>query len=212
MITVIGSLKGGSGKSTITFNLAVWLAYAQQNVLAIDADPQATLTDVVEVREEEGFEPAVKLAHKDMLYDRKALNSYDEVLVDVGTADLESMKQAIRVADRIVVPVPPSQADIWSTQRFLRLVNAVVGEGRRPEVMAFINRGDTHRAIRETDEAAAALISLPGIKFIKTRLAQRTAFRRSFSEGLAVFEMDPRSKGAKEWNALAAVLYAHVLG
>jgi len=212
MITVIGSLKGGSGKSTITFNLAVWLAYAQQNVLAIDADPQATLTDVVEVREEEGFEPAVELAHKELLYDRKELNSYDEVLVDVGTADLESMKQAIRVADRIVVPVPPSQADIWSTQRFLRLINAVVGEGRRPEVMAFINRGDTHRAIRETDEAAAALISLPGIKFIKARLAQRTAFRRSFSEGLAVFEMDPKSKGAKEWNALAAVLYAHVLG
>ena len=212
MITVIGSLKGGSGKSTITFNLAVWLAYAQQNVLAIDADPQATLTDVVEVREEEGFEPRVKLAHKELLYDRKALNEYDEVLVDVGTADLESMKQAIRVADRIVVPVPPSQADIWSTQRFLRLINAVVGEGRRPEVMAFINRGDTHKAIRETDEAAAALISLPGIKFIKTRLAQRTAFRRSFSEGLAVFEMDPRSKGAREWNALAAVLYAHVLG
>ncbi|HDK37740.1 MAG TPA: ParA family protein, partial [Thiolapillus brandeum] len=38
------------------------------------------------------------------------------------------------------------------------------------------------------------------------------AFRRSFSEGLAVFEMDPRSKGAAEWNALAAVLYAHVVG
>lgn len=38
MITVVGSLKGGSGKSTITFNLAVWLAMADQKVLAIDAD------------------------------------------------------------------------------------------------------------------------------------------------------------------------------
>lgn len=212
MITVIGSLKGGSGKSTITFNLAVWLAYAQQDVLAIDADPQATLTDVVEVREEEGIQPVVELAHKELLYDRQALNSHEEVLVDVGTADLQSLKQAIRIADRVVIPVPPSQADIWSTQRFLRLINAVVGEGRRPEVMAFINRGDTHRAIRETDEAAAALVSLQGVKFIKARLAQRTAFRRSFSEGLAVFELEPSSKAAREWNALAAVLYAHVLG
>lgn len=212
MITVIGSLKGGSGKSTIAFNLAVWLSGADQNVLIIDADPQATLTDVIEVREEEGFEPAVNLGSKALLGDVGELNSYDEVLVDVGTADLKSMKQALRVADRVIVPVPPSQADIWSTQRFLRLVDAVVGEGRRPEVMGFINRGDTHRSIRETDEAAAALISLPGIKFIKARLAQRTVFRRSFSEGLAVFELDARSKGAQEWNALAAVLYAHVVG
>ncbi len=212
MITLIGSLKGGSGKSTITFNLAVWLSLAEQNVLAIDADPQATLTDVVDVRAEEGYEPPVMLGSKNLLSNRKELDQYDEVLVDVGTADLHSFKQAISVADRIVVPVPPSQADIWSTQRFLRLVDSVVSDGRRPEVMGFINRADTHRAIRESDEAAAALVSLPGIKFIKARLAQRTAFRRSFSEGLAVFEMDPRSKGALEWHALAAVLYAHVVG
>ena len=50
MITVIGSLKGGSGKSTVTFNLAVWLAMAEVSVLVIDADPQATLSDVAEVR------------------------------------------------------------------------------------------------------------------------------------------------------------------
>ncbi len=212
MITLIGSLKGGSGKSTITFNLAVWLSLAEQNVLAIDADPQATLTDVVDVRAEEGYEPPVMLGSKSLLSNRKELDQYDEVLVDVGTADLHSFKQAIAVADRIVVPVPPSQADIWSTQRFLRLIDSVVSDGRRPEVMGFINRADTHRAIRESDEAAAALVSLPGIKFIKARLAQRTAFRRSFSEGLAVFEMDPRSKGALEWHALAAVLYAHVVG
>ena len=61
MITVVGSLKGGSGKSTVTFNLAVWLAMAERNVVAIDADPQATLTDVLDVRREEGFEPSIRL-------------------------------------------------------------------------------------------------------------------------------------------------------
>lgn len=211
MITVIGSLKGGSGKSTITFNLAVWLEMAEQHVLSVDADPQSTLTDVVEIREEEGFEPAVNLAPGKILEDRKQLNDYDEVLIDVGTADLKRLKEAVKIADRIVVPVPPSQADVWSTQRFLRLVDSVSGD-RKPDIMGFINRGDTHHAVRESDETAAALVSLPGLKFIKARLSQRTVFRRSFSEGLAVFEMDPRSKGAQEWNALASVLYAHVVG
>ena len=210
MITVIGSLKGGSGKSTVTFNLAVWLAMAEQQVMTIDGDPQATLSDVVDVRREEGFTPPVELGSIELLEDPAALAPYDEVLVDVGTASMDNMRTAVRVADRIVVPVPPSQADIWSTQRFIRFVTAQAGSST-PELLGVINRGDTHAAVRESDEAAAALVSLPDIRFIKARLAQRTVFRRSFSEGLAVFELDPRSKGAQEWNSLTALLYPHLV-
>jgi chromosome partitioning protein len=205
MITVIGSLKGGSGKSTVTFNLAVWLEMAEAEVLVIDADPQATLSDVSEVRTEEGFEPFLTIKSASALT-RKKLSGYDEVLIDVGASDIESMKSALALADRVVIPVPPSQADIWSTQRFLNFLDEAV-EGERPELIAFINRADTHHAIRESDEAAAALVSLPDVRFIKHRLCQRTVFRRSFSEGLAVYELDPRGKGSKEFYALTAALY-----
>ena len=211
MITVIGSLKGGSGKSTVTFNLGIWLAMAEQDVVVIDADPQATLTDALEVRREEGYEPMVERLDPSMMHDRDELERHDEVLIDVGTASMDNLRLAVAIADRLIVPVPPSQADIWSTQRFLRFIDATTGE-RKPEVLGFINRGDTHRSVRESDEAAAALVSLPGIRYLRPRLAQRTVYRRSFSEGLAVFEQEPRGKGAAEWNALAAVLYADVLG
>jgi chromosome partitioning protein len=212
MITMIGSLKGGSGKSTVTFNLAVWLALAGADVAVVDADPQATLSDVLQVRGEEGYRPEVVREPVSALHeDLDRLRDYGQVLVDVGTASMDNLKRAIAVADRILIPVPPSQADIWSTQRFLRFVAANMGE-QRPEILGFINRADTHHAIRESDEAAAALVSLPGIQYLKPRLAQRTAYRRSFSEGLAVFEQQPRSKGAAEWNALAAVLYPELLG
>ncbi|MCU7920773.1 MAG: ParA family protein [Candidatus Thiodiazotropha sp. (ex Dulcina madagascariensis)] len=205
MITVIGSLKGGSGKSTVTFNLAVWLEMAEAEVLVIDADPQATLSDVSEVRTEEGFEPFLNIKDASAL-SRKKLAGYDEVLIDVGTSDIEAMKLALALADRVVIPVPPSQADIWSTQRFLNFLDEAV-DGDRPELLTFINRADTHHAIRESDEAAAALVSLPEVRFVKHRLCQRTVFRRSFSEGLAVYELDPRGKGSKEFYALTAALY-----
>ena len=210
MITVIGSLKGGSGKSTVAFNLAVWLAMAEANVLVVDADPQATLTDVAEVRMEEGFEPNLLVKDVSALT-KTRLKGYDEVLVDVGTADMESMKTALGLADRVLIPVPPSQADIWSTQRFLRFLSDTVVDSD-PELLAFINRADTHHAIRESDEAAAALVSLAGVKFIKQRLCQRTVFRRSFSEGLAVFELEPRGKGAREFYSLTSALYPTYLG
>jgi chromosome partitioning protein len=209
MVTVIGSLKGGSGKSTVTFNLAVWLAMADVKVLVVDADPQATLSDVIEVRREEGFDPVLRVSDKSALsaaYTKKA----DETLIDVGTSDMTAMHQALQLCDRVLVPVPPSQADIWSTQRFIHMVRSALGS-RKVDILGFINRGDTHHAVRETNEAAAALVSLPGIKYIKPRLSQRTVFRRSFSEGLAVFELEPRGKGAKEFYALAAALYQNLV-
>ena len=209
MITVIGSLKGGSGKSTLSFNLAVWLAMAEAKVQLIDADPQATLTDVVDVRLEEAFTPKLKVKGK-LGLSPELLASADETLIDIGTADMEALRLALKLCDRVVVPVPPSQADIWSTQRFIHLVESTVPQNT-PKIMGFINRGDTHHSVRETNETAAALVSLPGIKYIKPRIATRTVFRRSFSEGLAVFELEPRGKGAKEFFALAATLYPHLV-
>ncbi|WP_058556066.1 AAA family ATPase [Thiohalocapsa sp. ML1] len=210
MITVIGSLKGGSGKSTLTFNLGVWLAMADMDVQLIDADPQATLLDVTEVRAEEGFQPKLLVRDRSALT-AEGLAEHEETLIDIGTADMDAMRTALSFCQRVVLPVPPSQADIWSAQRFARLVRSVEAQGAAPEIIGFINRGDTHHAVRETNEAAAALVSLPDVRFIKPRLSQRTVFRRSFSEGLAVFELEPRGKGAKEFYALAATLFPHLL-
>ncbi|WP_295581904.1 AAA family ATPase [uncultured Lamprocystis sp.] len=209
MITLVGSLKGGSGKSTVTFNLGVWLAMANVKVQLVDIDPQATLTDVTEVRQEERFDPPLRVGDRQLL-SREQLRGADETLIDVGTADMESLRLALSLCDRVIVPVQPSQADIWSVQRFVHLVSSVE-RAQPPEVLGFINRGDTHHAVRETNEAAAALVSLPGIRFIKPRLSQRTVFRRSFSEGLAVFELESKGKAAREFLALAAVLYANLV-
>jgi chromosome partitioning protein len=177
----------------------------------LDIDPQATLRDVVEIREEEGYKPVIHAEGKEAL-DDPTLGDADEVLIDIGTADIEAMKRALIMSDRILVPVPPSQADIWSTQRFVRLVDGLTKDNeKRPEIIGFINRGDTHHAVKETHEAAAALVALPGLRFIRRGLLLRTMFRRSFSEGLAVFEMKPSSKGASEFNALCGQLYQHLL-
>lgn len=206
MITVIGNLKGGTGKSTVAFNLAVWLKLQRGAVTLFDLDPQKTLSDVVDIRDEEDYEPELEVFD-----DIAALNAWknkkSEVIVDVGTADFEAMKAALKLADRVITPVPPSQADIWSTQRFIKIIREQCGADNMPNVLGFINRADTHRGVRETDEAEEALDYLKSIKHIELRLYQRTAYRRSFSEGLAVFEMQPTSKASQEILALARYLY-----
>jgi len=209
MITVVGNLKGGSGKSTVAFNLSVWLALHGAQVSAYDLDPQRTLSDVMEVRNEEGYTPLISLQSggRELMGDIRGRSG--EVVVDIGTADMEALKGALSIADRIIVPVPPCQADIWSTQRFLGIIDTVTAEKAR-EVCVFVNRADTHHAVRESDEAEEALAELEGITLIRNRLYQRTAYRRSFSEGLGVFELVPWSKASKEFIELASTLYPQI--
>ncbi len=205
MITVIGNLKGGTGKSTVTFNLSIWVAtHRNVHVAVYDFDPQATLTDALEIRTEDGYEPDINPFNKIEGLDKES--EHTEVLVDIGMSDMKSMKEAIKKADRVLIPIAPSQADVWSTQRFIGMVDDICSN-KTPEMLGFMNRSDTHRAVRETDEAFDALSTLTGIKMLDERLYQRTAYRRSFSEGLAVFEMDPRSKAAEEIAALGKALY-----
>ncbi len=204
MITVIGNLKGGTGKSTVTFNLAVWLALNDHNVKIFDLDPQATLSDVVDIRDEDEYQPIISVSN---CIDDIESETAEHVLIDIGTADIDTMKKAISLTDRIIVPVPPSQADIWSTQRFIKMVIDIRSKDTMPQMLGFVNRADTHIGVRETGEAEDALKMLPHIDLIGTRLYQRTTYRRSFSEGMAVFELEPKGKAAAEVNKFASMVF-----
>lgn len=206
MVTVIGNLKGGTGKSTVAFNLSIWVATRRNlHVSIYDLDPQATITDAFEIRAEDGHVPEIKPEH--LVGKLGSEGKHTEVIVDIGLSDAAAMHTAIQRADRILIPVAPSQADVWSTQRFLKQIHEICKSGSQPEILGFMNRSDTHRAVRETDDAFEALTELPSITMLEPRLYQRTAYRRSFSEGMAVFEMDPKSKAAFEVEALGEVLF-----
>lgn len=203
MLTLFANFKGGTGKSTIVFNMAVWRMAQGEQVTVCDLDPQRTITDTASIRAEDGIEPALKVLHK-LPAKGKAAGDW---LVDVGTSDMKSLRAAIRMADQIIIPVTPSQADIWATQHFLDIVrNERDGIGM-PPMSAFVNRADPHPRSRENAETIEALQSLDMFIALPQKLVQRLAFRRSFSEGLAAFEIEPNSKAASELDALARAIY-----
>ncbi|MEE9352156.1 MAG: division plane positioning ATPase MipZ [Thiotrichaceae bacterium] len=207
-ITVVGNLKGGTGKSTVAFNLSLWVATNRNAYVSVyDLDPQATLTDAFEIRTEDGYVPAIT-PHNNIA-ELKSEGKNTEIVIDIGMSDPTAMEAALKAADRIVVPIAPSQADVWSTQRFLKLIEkARAGsKAKAVDVIGFMNRSDTHHGVRETDEAFAAMKTLSGIKMLECKLYQRTIYRRSFSEGLAVFELDGRSKAKEELDLLGNSLY-----
>ncbi|MDX1697933.1 MAG: ParA family protein, partial [Thiohalobacterales bacterium] len=186
-----------------------------RKVIGYDLDPQCTFSDLGMLRREIGNTPHLEIhSVRAVLRDQLLSHTDCEVLVDVGAANMAAMKEAMTSADRILVPVPPSQADVWATQRFLHIVGPdmeVIKLNGNQRTMAFINRADTNKSIRETHETEEALRMLPGIDVVMPqRLRMRTSFRRSLSEGLAVFEMWPGSKAANEFSSFASALYPGV--
>ena len=222
LITVIANLKGGSGKSTVTFNLGLWLQDKGQDVVVYDLDPQGTLSDVADIRKEEEYEPELTVFQNQSKLEKQLQKHSGQVIVDVGVGNMEAMKQAIKVADRILIPVPPSQPDVWATQRFLHIVDEVVGKTgskaaskaaskiKKPKIFSFVNRADTHYAVRESDETEELLTQLTGITLIPHRLCQRTIYRHSLSEGLAIFELSRSGKAVEEFSAFAEALFPKI--
>ena len=202
MLTLYANFKGGTGKSTVVFNMAVWRLEQGHDVTVCDLDPQRTVTDVAAIRAEDGIEPALKVVHK------LPTRAKGEWLIDVGLSDMDALRAAIKICDRIVIPVTPSQADIWATQQFLDIITKARPKGKLPTILAFINRADPHPRSRENAETMEALESLDAIKPLQAKMVQRLAFRRSFSEGLAVFELEPNGKAAAELDTLAEAIHS----
>lgn len=130
MIVVIGGEKGGTGKTTIATHMAYMRALSGRKVILVDCDPQRSATNFVAVRDEEGREPRIPCMQKVAprgLSEAAAMKGicadilglaevYDDVIVDTGGRDSVELKAAIGAADRLYVPVLPSQYDLWTLE------------------------------------------------------------------------------------------------
>lgn len=88
MITVIGGIKGGSGKTTLATNLVVMHSMKKQKVLFIDADEQKTAIDWSRQRENLGVSTpwlTICLSGSDIRNQIQTLEKkYDEIIIDTG--------------------------------------------------------------------------------------------------------------------------------
>ncbi len=106
MIVLIGGEKGGSGKSCLAQNLAVYLQTASRDVLLLDTDPQGTTTDWAQEREDN--DGLVSLASvqasgnvRQTLLD--LAKRYEDVVIDAGGQDSEALRSAMTVATHMGV-------------------------------------------------------------------------------------------------------------
>lgn len=208
MIIVIGSQKGGPGKTTVAVNLAVEYARQGRDVVLVDADPQRSAARWHSDREEQGRVPAIACVEKlgsihQTLQDLDT--RYDMVIVDVAGKDSKEMRTGMTAADKLVVAVRPSQFDLDTLGHMSNVIEQALDFNPNLDVRGLITQAPSNVYNSERTDAREYLGDYPRINALRTVIYERKAYRDVVGEGLGVVEWS-NAKAKAEIQALAQEL------
>jgi len=210
MIVMIGGVKGGTGKSTIASNLAVYLAGNGKDVLLLDVDPQATAYKWATRRQEK--HPDAPRVHTSQasgrVFDviRDVSRRYEHIVIDSGGHASDAMKSAMLGAQKLYVPLRPSQADLETVGEMTAMIADVKALNPALQAFSLVSMASTNPVVLESMEAREALKDVPELDLSDCVIRDRKVYRDAFFEGVGVVEMTS-NKGTAEIQLLAQEVY-----
>lgn len=209
MIVLIGSQKGGCGKSTTAVNIAASLSRQGCDVVVVDADRQSTAANWVADRTANADLPVVHCIQK---YDniRETLldldQRYEHVIVDAAGRDSRELRTGMTAAHVLLVPFRPSQPDLDTLPKLQEIIVQAKDLNPSLAVFALLTMAPTNPVVREAEEARQYLADYPLIRMVETIVRDRKVYRDAMSEGLGVVEMD-NDKARDEMASLVTELF-----
>ncbi len=200
MIILVGGEKGGTGKSTLSTNIAVMLANKKKEILIVDADKQGTTSNWATQRDENEITPRIPCIQKfgkQIHIELQALSEkYEIVIIDAGGRDSVELRASMLVADIFLTPIRASQSDAWTLDHLEDLVIKAKLINPDLKTLITINQAPTNPSITEVDDVNELLSEFEQFKPAKAIIRDRISFRHSFKEGLGVLEFNPKDKKA----------------
>jgi chromosome partitioning protein len=117
-VFLIVNPKGGVGKSTVATNLAGWCAQRGHTTMLGDLDRQQSSHAWLQLRP--AAAPRIQSWEVDAHHVARPPRGVSHVVIDTPAAiDKLLLKEALKAADRVIVPLQASLFDIYATQSFL---------------------------------------------------------------------------------------------
>lgn len=205
-IILVGGIKGGTGKSTISANLAVLSARSGRETLLVDTDDQQTTMTWAAARgEREGVTSVTtiylsgKQARPELL---RLSEKYDTVIIDAGARDTTTQRAAMSVAETVLLPFPPRGPDLWTLDAVEETIKEIRSINAQMRALLFVNRaeavGDDNR---EAEEAFAEYAET--FERLPVRVGNRKGIASAHLMGLGACEAKrPDVKAVSELEAL----------
>ena len=196
--------KGGSGKSTISTNLAAYYASESANVVLADLDPQGSSLDWLEARP--AGRPQIKgINASDKGAARPARNT-DVVIFDAPAATHgKDLTALVRRAETFIVPVLPSPIDMRAAAAFIAEMRANSKVAKKQAKFAVVaNRVREHTRIYGELEAFLKKQRVP----VLTHLRDGMNYVRCAERGIGVHELAPYASAVdrEQWKPIISWL------
>jgi len=200
-VFLIANPKGGVGKSTVATNLAGYFARHGQRTMLGDLDRQQSSRAWLALRPQ--HLPVIESWDIDAERIARPPRGVTHVVLDSPAALHGSLlKEALRVADRIVVPLQPSLFDIYATTAFLAKLadrGELKGNG---QVGVLGMRVDSRTRAAEQLQRFVEGLNLPVLGFLR----DTQNYVQLAAHGLTLWDVAPSrvQKDVEQWQSLLA--------
>ena len=193
MILLVGSNKGGSGKTTVVCNLATALAKQGKEVCLVDADKQSSAANWCAERETTNKEQSITIVQK---YDnisstiKSLAEKYEHVIIDVAGRNSREMITAAAISDILLCPSQCSQLDLDTLGELQQQVEQVKDLNPALKVFVYQTMASTNAKVieKERNDFEEYVGEFPEFKALQAIGRYRKIYRDVFSDGLSVLE------------------------
>lgn len=195
MIYAVVYSKGGVTKTTTAVHLATHFAQRSPTLL-IDGDPQESAATWAGWRAEVPgrLSPVTVCLRGKAIFDQgqEIARQYENTVIDAGGRDGAGLRNALLLAQRVIVPVGASGLDAAVLAPFLEVVDAARDWNRNLEIRAVVSRLDP----RSKDDGLRDFLAEHGVKVFRQTIHERKVYPRATGDGLTVEEVRPRVAAA----------------
>jgi chromosome partitioning protein len=203
MILTLSHQKGGVGKSTVAWNLAVFFSRII-DVRIIDLDTQRSLTVTNALRQEHGLTP-ITMLHFNTAEElaEYAQKDSDDILtiIDSGGFDSAHNRVAIIASDLLITPVSDKPFDLMGLQKYeeiLKSLSDIQGETLKTHILF----NNINPAMKRFGDLIEFICMSEHFELLTSVLRQRVDIAHSVGEGKSIKEYRIFSKADQEMDEL----------
>jgi chromosome partitioning protein len=203
MILTLSHQKGGVGKSTVAWNLAVYFSKIIDTRI-IDLDTQRSLTVTNALRQENNLSP-IQMLHFNTAEElaEYAQNDSDDILtiIDSGGFDSAYNRVAIIASDLLITPVSDKPFDLMGLQKYEEILKSL-SEIQDEQIKTHVLFNNINPAMKRFGDLVEFICMSDHFELLTSVLRQRVDIAHSVGEGKSIKEYRIFSKADQEMDEL----------